>query len=357
MTGISSLTTGLSVFDIYNTSIFIPEGSSRGDPHDFFFAGNILDVDTTLPGVRIQGACEPFSDEASIAIEKNITAIEENPDLLSNFCVNHIFPFDPAYPYDAHIRNMSVLPYKLNITFGYCTNAGSYAFTPIGEIPDRNSTAYIFFQTNNETVYTSGVVKCQSVLSMGSALISGSQGIYKSFRNQLSYNNSTTRGETGIMEPLGATLRGLTGEAVSGGDQLMMPSLDIFADRIWLGVSHSTAALGLLFRTSDIAYPAVVRYATSGRTRSGQFVVGSCILLALWMSGLIYVSIRSYRLSTDPSLGSYVAARLHAEDTRLYAGEEPLWDSRSHSGELSSDERLNRPFVLKAGLGDDLDGM
>ncbi|KAF8528351.1 hypothetical protein BU17DRAFT_38109, partial [Hysterangium stoloniferum] len=370
-TGIGSWTTGLSVFDIYNTSIFTPEGSSREVLNDFFFAGNILDANTTLPGLRIQGGCEPFSNEASIAIEQNIT-------LFSKFCRGSFLV--PIHS-NSNSRNVSSQSGNVTITFTSCTNAGSKnLIPPVSKIPDLNSTAYIFLQTNNGTIYTHGMIKCQSVLSFGSASLSGTQRIYKSFRNQLGYNDSSTQGGTVIMDPLFSMLLGLddemkvdleslyspyeshslllkqlgyNGTTITGNFSYTQPSLDIFADQIWLGVAHMTAGLGLLFRTSDTAYPAVVRYATSGRTRSDQFVVGSCVLLALWMFGLIYVSIRSYRLSIDSSLGSYVAARLHAEDTRLYAGDEPLWDSRSHSGELSGDERLNRPFVSEARLGDD----
>ncbi|KAF8528349.1 hypothetical protein BU17DRAFT_38044, partial [Hysterangium stoloniferum] len=355
-TGISSWATGLSVFDIYNTSIFTPEGSSREAPNDFFVAGNILDANTTLPGLRIQGGCKPFSNEASIGMEQNIT-------LFSKFCNSSFSALEPGNPY---VGNVNIQPY-----------------VSITKIPDLNSTAYIFLQTDNGTIYTPGMIECQSILSFGSASLSGTQGIYKSFRNQLGYNNSSTQSAV-IIDPLGAALIGLSGEittpdgksvslyesqslllkqlgyngtTIAGKFGYTQPSLDIFADRIWLGVAHMTAGLGLLFRTSDTAYPAVVRYATSGRTRSDQFVVWSYVLLALWMSGLVYVSIRSYRLSIDSRLGSYVAARLHAEDTRLYAGDEPLWDSRSHSGKLSGDERLNRPFVSEARLGDDSGGM
>ncbi|KAF8528350.1 hypothetical protein BU17DRAFT_61031 [Hysterangium stoloniferum] len=288
--------------------IFTPEGSSREVSNDFFCAGNILDAITTLPGLRIQGGCEPFSNEASIAIEQNIT-------LFSEFCANSFSPFMLS---NQNVRNVSILPENVTITFGYCTNAGTNnLIPPVSKIPDLNSTAYIFLQTDNGTIYTPGMIKCQSVLSFGSASLSGTQGIYKSFRNQLGYNDSSTqRGQ--IMDPLGTTLSGLGGYnaiAIAGHLNYTQPSLDIFADRIWLGVAHMVAGLGLLFRTSDTAYPAVVR------------------------------------------LGSYVAARLHAEDTRLYAGDEPVWDSRSHSGELSGDERLNRPFVSEARLGDDSDGM
>ncbi|KAF8508437.1 hypothetical protein BU17DRAFT_56747 [Hysterangium stoloniferum] len=367
-TGISSWATGLSVFDIYNTSIFTPEGSSREVPNDFFFAGNILDSNTTLPGLRLQGGCEPFNG-VSIAVEQNRT-------LFQDFCSNSF----SEYSWSVYAQNVSVQPDNVTITFLSCTNAMEPT-TYIGVIPHFNATAYISLQTNNGTVHTSGTIKCQSLLSFGIASLWGTQGTYNSFRDlhDLPYNNSQAQEDVIIIDPLGSTLYGLMGEMGTqnvncddhwcGKDNTqsillkqlgynstafrsyIQPNLDIFAERIWLGVAHMTAGLGLLFRSSDTAYPAVVRHATSGRTRSGQFVVGSYVLLALWMSGLIYVSIRSYRLSINSSLGSYVAARLHAEDTRLYAGDEPLWDSRPHSGELSGDGQLSRPFVSESWIG------
>ncbi|KAF8509192.1 hypothetical protein BU17DRAFT_56271, partial [Hysterangium stoloniferum] len=359
--GISSWTTGLSVLDIYDASIFTPEGSSREVPNDLFFAGNILDSNATLPGLRLQGSCEPLSDEASIAVVQNTTLF------FSEFCDNSF----STISYSNH-GNVSVQPDNVTITVNYCSDAADV----INYIGDRDSTAYIFLQTNNGTVSTSGVIKCQSFLSFGSASLWGTQGTYNSFRD-FPYNNS--QAQTEAINPLGSTLVGLIdamdpslcspfspncskdekqsmllkqlgyhSTGIAGDLHYVQPGLDIFASRIWLGVTHMTAGLGLLFRSSDTAYPAVVRHATSGRTRSSQFVVGSCVLLALWMYGLIYVSIRSYRLSIDSSLGSYVAARLHAEDTRLYPGDEPLWDGRAHSDELSGDERLNGPFLSES---------
>ncbi|KAF8509193.1 hypothetical protein BU17DRAFT_56272, partial [Hysterangium stoloniferum] len=364
-TGFISWTTGLSVFDIYNTSIFTPEGSSREVPNDLFFAGNILDSNATLPGLRLQGSCEPFSNESSIAVEQNTTLFPE-------FCNNSL-----SAPWSLNANNVSIQPDNITITFSYCTDAAGLIASN-GDISNIDSMAYIFLQTNNGTVYTSGMIKCQSFLSFGSASLWGTQGIYNSFRD-LAYNDSQAQTEVITIDPLGSTLSGLIGQmgpsdcaefpsncsteekqsmllkqlgySIAGDLHYVQPGLDIFASRIWLGVTHMTAGLGLLFRSSDTAYPAVVRHATSGRTRSSQFVVGSCVLLALWMSGLIYVSIRSYRLSIGSSLGSYVAARLHAEDTRLYPGDEPLWDSRSHSGELSGNERLHRPFVSESWIG------
>jgi hypothetical protein len=225
------------------------------------------------------------------------------------------------------------------------------------------------------------MVKCQSLLSFGTASLSGIQGIYKSFREDLVFTQRQVQGIVVMppkADPLYTMLMGIAEElspseasrrydqssmlltelgynittAEDGSLNYAQPSLDIFAGRIWDGVAHMTVGLGLLSSTSDTVYPAVVRYTTSGRTRSSEFVVGSFALLALWMSGLIYVSIRSYRLSNDSSLGSYIAARLHAQDPRLYVEDVTLLrNSRSHSGESSGEEGLNSPFVSEKWVG------
>ncbi|KAK7460943.1 hypothetical protein VKT23_008871 [Stygiomarasmius scandens] len=59
--------TGLSVTNLYNSSMFLSETqtasftrTSDTDPEDFFFAGDIGAANVTLPGMRLEGGCTPW---------------------------------------------------------------------------------------------------------------------------------------------------------------------------------------------------------------------------------------------------------------------------------------------------------
>ncbi|KAF8528355.1 hypothetical protein BU17DRAFT_38194 [Hysterangium stoloniferum] len=327
--GLGSWATGLSIFNPYEFSVYSRDGME--DLNDFFFSGYIDDVNVRLPGLRLQGGCAPLSDDTT-------TDVEQDTTLFPMFC-NNSLPLVGDQALDVKVSYGNA-----NVTYSYCTYPSiSTAFSG----PDSDATAYIFLQTNNGTVETTGMVMCQSSFSLGSALLSGEEGTYASFQK-----NVTPDAPVHIADPLSAVLAGISNGSVvnhtfeSGsilvkqlgynvtfvdGNRvnLSQPSLENIAEQIWLGVAHMTAGIGLLSSVSNISYP--VAYPMSGRIRSNGFVIGAYTLLALWLCGLIYVSIRGYRPSTDSGLGSRVAVRVYE---KRFLGE-----NRSQPSEFSDGGR------------------
>ncbi|KAF8528536.1 hypothetical protein BU17DRAFT_61194 [Hysterangium stoloniferum] len=283
-TGMGSWATGLSVFGAYERSIYAPDKIPPRNISDFFFTGDIGDVNINLPGLRLQGGCAPFDDAS--------TAVEQNPTLFPMFCNNSL-----PLPMDQKI-DIKVSFGTANLTYSYCTYPSALT-VPSGH--DSNATAYIFIQSNNGTVGTTGMIKCQSGFSLGTASLLGMDHIYSSFVKNITYN--PVQG-MGLADPLSAVLAGMANASVvndtsesssvlikqlgysatlGNGNKLnfTQPSLDIFAYRIWLGVEHMTAGIGLLSRASDTKYNVTI--STFAPTRSYPFFYGSFASLALWL--------------------------------------------------------------------------
>ncbi|KAF8528813.1 hypothetical protein BU17DRAFT_60595 [Hysterangium stoloniferum] len=336
--GLGSWATGLSIFDIYEFSVYKPN-EIPPDFRDFFFSGSVQDIDVRLPGLRLQGACAPFSDDA-------LPAVEQDTTLFPMFCNNTLPLVGDQAP------AVNVFYGNANVTYSYCTYP---SVSTVFSGPDSNATAYILLQTNNGTVETTGMVKCQSNFSIGTALLSGTDWTYTSFLKNITYDNPIQ-----LANPLSAVLAGIANGSVvnhtfESGSTLVkqlgynvtivngntlnstQPSLDTFAKRIWFGVEHMTAGMDLLSSASDITYRGSLHYPTFGRTRSNAFANGLYALLASWLCGLIYLSFKGYRLSTESHLGSRIAIR-------LYEGM-PLRESQSQVGEFFDDEQLSRPVV------------
>ncbi|KAF8525034.1 hypothetical protein BU17DRAFT_42096 [Hysterangium stoloniferum] len=311
--GLGSWATGQSVFETYYFSVYSPDVTSVGDPSDFFFAGFIENI-VRLPGILLQGRCNPFSDDTSAAVEQDST-------LFRTFCNDNLPPLQDQ------VMDQNVLYGDANITYSYCT------YPQVSTVffgPDSNATAYIFFQTVNTT--TTGMVKCRSSFTLGDATLSGDVGTYTDFQRNDTYDNSV---QVRIADPLSAVLAGIANGSVvnthpfesesilvkqlgykvifNNGNMLnfSQPSLDELASRIWLGVEHMTAGIGSLSSTSNSFFPSTLP--SSGRIRSNAFAIGLYALLGLWLCGLILVSIMEYRPSINSQLGSRIAVRKQEE--------------------------------------------
>ncbi|KAF8528812.1 hypothetical protein BU17DRAFT_79969 [Hysterangium stoloniferum] len=312
--GLGSWATGLSIFDLYLLSVYIPD-EIPADFTEFFFSGFVQHIDIRLPGLRLQGTCTPFFDDASPAVEQDTT-------LFPMFCNNTLPLVGDQAP------AVNVFYGNANVTYSYCTYP---SVSTVFSGPDSNATAYILLQTNNGTVETTGMVKCQSNFSIGTALLSGTDWTYTSFLKNITYDNPIQ-----LANPLSAVLAGIANGSVvnhtfESGSTLVkqlgynvtivngntlnstQPSLDTFANQIWFGVEHMTAGIGLLSSASDILYDGRLHLPTFGRTRSNAFAIGLYALLASWLCGLIYLSFKGYRLSTESRLGSRFAIRLYEE--------------------------------------------
>ena len=344
--GSSSWATGLSVLDVYNSSTYVPPGQPRSNTSDIFFAGDIQGAEAKLPGLRLRGSCQPYTSNAAASVEANTTS-------LSTFCTNFRYSTmgDPFYT--------SFVSYGNNtISYGYCIDVPHLDPPFDTNRTESKGNAYIYFDTTNRTASAKGMVKCQSSLSLGTALLSGTQGTYQSFQESSLYNASQASGGLRLFDPLGALLVFLSDKAPTlelqaliatqlgyrafnlpnhpGHLHFTQPTLNDLAEYVWFGVAHMTASIGLLSRTSDTLYLATVQQTTSGRTRSPKFIVGAIALLVLWLAVLIYSTARSYRTTFGDSLNSYVAGRLLMKEVHLVDGHP--------SGQLS-DIRLSAPFV------------
>ncbi|KIJ53950.1 hypothetical protein M422DRAFT_775228 [Sphaerobolus stellatus SS14] len=347
-TGGGSWSTGLSIFESYNDSVYTPLNQLRGDTSDFFFAGSSLQTDTRLPGLRLQGGCQPYQNDSLLAVLDNTT--------FPTFCDSGVFNGSQAQL----IRPRAVSnPWSVTLIFGACSE-NDYAFgTP--EFAISTNTAYFYFISSNATngPVTKGMVKCQSVLSVGDADVSGIRGTYEDFKV---FPNTAVLGAQGgepLEDPLAAVIYALNPDPsatdgspddtvhstivkqlgynatlVGGSLNFTQPTMDIFADRVWFGVSHMTAGLGLLSRTSDTVYPAISHHTVSGRTRSPLFVKIAFALLGSWLLALLAVTAYTYRKTFAPSLNSYVAAHLSVKEGVLM--EEKISDEPAENGRLRS---------------------
>ncbi|KAF8524837.1 hypothetical protein BU17DRAFT_63011 [Hysterangium stoloniferum] len=308
-TGLGSWGTGLSIFDTYEFRTYAADETPQGDLSDFFFSDDIGEDDDFRSGLRLQGGCVSLPDGPSTTVEQNTTPF-------STFCDNHL----PSQ--QERRENIHVSFGTANITFSYCTYPSALT-VPSG--PDSDATAYIFIRSNNGTTNNAtGMIMCQSIFSLGSADLFGVDMTYSSFERNVPYN-PTAQG-AGIADPLSAVLAGIANTSVVndtfesrsmlirqlgyngtlGKDnslEFTQPTLDIFADRIWLGVAHMTAGIGLL---STVPGPKTASVLI--RVRRLPFLIGSIALFSSWLCGLIYVSIRGFRRCTHPTLGNYTTA-------------------------------------------------
>lgn len=345
--GSGSWATGLSVLDVYNSSTFVPPGQAQTNTSDIFFAGDIQDAEAELPGLRLRGSCQPYINDAATSVETNTTS-------LSTFCANTLSSTGDIN------GNISVVHWGNRITYSYCTDVQHFVSAFDTNITESIANAYIYFDATNGTVSTKGMVKCQSSLSLGTALLSGSQGTFQSFQESSLYSVSKASGGEDLQDPLAALLNFLGANATASDLQAMMatqlgykafndpydpaeldftqPTLSDLADNIWVGVAHMTAGIGLLSRTSDTVYSATVQQTTFGRIRSTKFAVGAIALLSVWLVALTYATARSYRMTFSDSLNSYVAGRLLTKEVRLVEG--------YPSGQLSDNPRLSEHFVI-----------
>ncbi|KAF8509782.1 hypothetical protein BU17DRAFT_70336 [Hysterangium stoloniferum] len=162
----------LSVFDAYEFSIYSPEEFSPGSFSEFVFSDDLGGADANREGLQLQGGCAPFSDDAS-------TAVERDTALFLMFCNNSLSPN----------RDQKV---DINVSFGTANATYSFCTSPsVFTVPsdsDSNATAYIFLQSNNGTVTTTGMVMCQSNFSLGTASLSGMDLTYGAFVKNVPYN-------------------------------------------------------------------------------------------------------------------------------------------------------------------------
>jgi hypothetical protein len=338
--GTGGWTSGMSISELYNTSVYTPVGVTRSDsPMDFFFASDTDGLDVTLPGVRILGQCSALSD-----------TIVNNSQALADMC-NHL----PGLESDITVN------FTFSISVREVTIQGSWcARSPTGS-NGLTSSGFVFFNTTNLTASTQGVVECNSQIRFGNASLRGLEGAFDAFKdNTADFINASVsdpffsamnlltitpdwktvgarnltdefveQAGSGILAMLGF---GRSGEAVS----VFLPTLDELASRLWKGASHMGAGVNLAIRRNDQEFPAVQRIPVSGRTRDDTFRAVALILISLWALLLMYCTMRMFRPTFGDTLASYVPARLALNQPDI-VGAQP-------SGQLLDNVHLKKQF-------------
>jgi hypothetical protein len=350
-TGVGAWSTALSVADVYNSSLYLTPGASRDvDPTDFFFAGNVEGKTATLPGLRLSGQCVP--------IDSTVTSFADFP----SYCNTQI----PNVPFITQLVNFS--PVSVNFSMKACANSSWQSLFDDTNPSRSTNVAYIFITSNNDTgvgdetggVSVSGMVRCDSQISTGTAKLTGN-GTYSLFSERTLYE--PTQGGEPLLDPLFAlfsyfdahsgpsnefnlnnddTFRaplvralGFIGVGTNGSQTYAQPSMEEMATGLWRGVSYIVAGIGLLARSNDTTYSAVQSGLAAVHVRESHFAAAAYVLLAVWLLLVVLITARSFRPTFGGSFDSYITAKLVLDKPGMV---------HDASGELADNSKLREPF-------------
>jgi hypothetical protein len=321
-TGGGAWTTGTSVLSVYNSSVFIPAGTARVDTevNDVFFAGDTLGADAEMKGVRTHGQCQPL-----------ISGPVDNVTFANQMC-----PQLTGVQSSQTISSISIT----NITWwGEVTISLAWCSTSNGNLMG-NTSALVWLNASNSTETVQGVVKCNVMFGTGTAKLNGRDRTFTEFQDVTMYNGTTAQGGEPLLHPtdaaLGALDQSLPYTKFSGSAMITMlgynvnldgtnlnfsqPSLDVMAQRLWQGMAHMGAAVGLLSQQNGHAYPVAVHDFVAGRTIDDVLARLVWALSAIWFLLLLGGTLMFFTPTFGDSLNSYVAARLLVENPALVEG-------------------------------------
>jgi hypothetical protein len=356
--GSGAWTSGLSVADIYNKSVFTPIGSKRNesDTGNFFFASDVSGLDVVLPGVRVQGSCVTVDDSPLNAATSPVSPAQ--------VCQTGFPDLDADEPSGG---NITITPNvgELDISAMYCTNS-AFGSSWVDASNSTGVSSFIWFNLTNGTepradgprpVATLGLVHCSAKVTTGTALLNGRQGTFEAFNESTIYNISQSQGGEPLLHPIFAPLWSLdttpsTDEANAAALAMLgykanfagvgssvtwdQPSLTQLADEMWKAAAHMAAAVSIAARASDHNFTAIQHVSVSGRTRNDTLAVTSLGLLGMWAAMLLYCTLRMFRATFGDSLASYVPARLVLDQPEVVGAE--------RSGQLGDNILLRRRF-------------
>lgn len=333
--------TNLTVVDLFNTTTFTPVGTARGaQSSDFFFAGDVLDMDVVLPGLRIQGGCHPLDTPPGLS-----------QDSFTNLCKQQLPSIN-----DSNSATLAIS--SLNVNVSYCAT-GTWAQVAV---PSNVSTLVWFSNTNISGMIlgdlTEGVVRCDTSFTAGTSTMYGRSLTFNHFHEDSTIITPTQAGEP-LLDPLFATLWYLFLSPHSSGSEeeqaavidslgyiesssneglyYTCPSLDGYAEALWRGATHMTNTMALLSRASEKAYPATAHVTVSGRVRDSTFFTSALALLGVWLFMMMLMTVMMWKPTAfGDSLDSYAAAR-------LISGRTDLVDNNRLGG-LGDNEQLLQRF-------------
>ncbi|KAF7971413.1 hypothetical protein HWV62_21270 [Athelia sp. TMB] len=356
--GSGSLETGLSILDIYNSSAYVPVGSSRDStPSEMFFAGDSFQTDTVLDGLHMQGGCErvqgladPISEDAFMAMCNTLTT-----------------PANDGGPTWGNMPN--VYWEETNITTISCASKPPYNTNWMDNATSSFTTAYMWILASNSTnstnatdgITVSGVAKCNATFTTAQARVHGMEGTFEALAPIAVYSGSLAEqaeplahpltaamvalgnpgpGSTGPSSPA-AVLRmwGFTPYAAGGGVSYNQPTIEDMIDQIWAGALFMTSSIVTVSEKMK-AHDVVVYAFVSGRVRQKVWADAVVIILGLWILLIVCLAVGLFRPAIGDGMSSYVAARLLAERPELVRG--------SKYGTLKDNENMQRSFLRSA---------
>ena len=319
-TGGGAWTTGTSVLSVYNSSVFIPAGTVRVDTevNDIFFAGDTLGADAEMNGVRTHGQCQTL-----------ISGPVDNGTFISSMCPQLAGVQSPQ-----NINAVTNISWwgKVTVSLAWCSNSNGSLM--------GNTSALVWLNASNSTETVQGVVKCDVTFGTGTAKLNGRDRTFTAFQDVTMYNATAAQGGEPLLHPADAALKALdqslpytkfSGSAMitmlgygvdaNGGDlNFSQPSLDVMGQRLWQGMAHMGAAVGLLSQQNGHAYPVTVHDFVAGRTIDNVLARLVWALSSIWFSLLLGGTFMFFTPTFGDSLNSYVAARLLVENPALVEG-------------------------------------
>ncbi|KAK1232462.1 hypothetical protein PQX77_004400 [Marasmius sp. AFHP31] len=350
--GMGSWVTGTSVADIYNSSLFLPQGISHNatfQPREFFFAGDINNATATLPGFHLKGSCAPIDISSSGLDTTNVTTS------WAEFCRLRI----PQFVGEVKDQNFGSTSGFSQFDLHLCSN-GTWDFA-FGRSSDKAQTAnvgYVYYDYSLNNASSKALIQCNSTLTTGTAAVSGLNRTFTGFTRQTLYNASDSTGGEPLLDPMyaafymlslkenredsfrrGSLMRGLGFQHRQdvGANVEMAPSTpENISEAFWGSVAHYTSAIAVLSRDNTVAFPAQVPRPVAIYTRDLPFALIAYGLLIVWFILVVGTTSWSFRKTFSSGLGSYEAAQLIFREKALLEGI-PI-------GEMGDNNRMTAPF-------------
>ncbi|KAL0572125.1 hypothetical protein V5O48_009838 [Marasmius crinis-equi] len=344
--GLASWETGLSVTDMYNTSLFIPKEQPRDTtlhPQDFFFAGDIGNASAILPGLRLQGNCAPLDIRDPVFLSDDLTI---QVDFFNKYARSHGTGLDDEAPTYQLWQNLTDFDANLTLAIWDQIRPGSESGILLYNY-DGSATP--------SSIKMHGLIQCNSTVSTGTASISGVDRTYTNFTRQ-----NVTGQEGPIDDPIFNFLNTFNHRppALNSSDSMDFSNSPIFrgfgfdpgntihlpdppspltiSEGLWSGAAHYVAALATLYKKQDQPFNASVPRNVALYTRDTHYAVAAYVMFILWLTLLAVATAWGYRRSFSPSLNSYVAAELIYRE-RFLLEDVPI-------GAAGDNDRLKAPF-------------
>ncbi|KZV90621.1 hypothetical protein EXIGLDRAFT_837694 [Exidia glandulosa HHB12029] len=323
--GMGSWVTGQPMSQLYNASVFLPDGArwdAQRDASDFFFAGDIGEAEVVLPGIRFQGGCTP---------------VDDGPNTANTTLVAAITPFCP----DSESMGMSPVNATLDfdgfiLEYALCSQL---AYDGLRAEATLNEGYFLYSYSTTDTAdhrAGNGFIHCTSTFTTGNAMLrsTNTSRTFEDFEYVKFFDpaKSTARGRDALGDPLGvafdylgyfAASAEVTIKAASKGFSMFMepgegenwtsPTPDDVADRLWNALAHNVAAIGSLSSSGDHSYNATGSTFAAVRVRQMPFVAIAYALLGSWLLLMVVVTAVGWRRTFASSLNTYVAAEFVAK--------------------------------------------